>query len=193
MRNFVMIRQSTIKDVRIIKTLKSIDNAFLQLLDQKGYDNIIVQDILDTAMINRTTFYKYYNNKAELACDLVARFKTKFFIPMINQRFSSSWDDFSKTVVPFYEKHHATLKTLWHIKLPNANLENDFYDMAKSRYLEHAKQIYTDTNANHLEFQAHLYASFAVAMVTYCVKHDSYLQPDEVQKNLNALFEIMVN
>ncbi|WP_044482037.1 TetR/AcrR family transcriptional regulator [Paenibacillus antibioticophila] len=53
-------------DLRILRTIQSIRKAFYELIPEKGYDAITVQDIADRAMINRNTFYLHYQNKPDL-------------------------------------------------------------------------------------------------------------------------------
>ncbi|WP_017814806.1 TetR/AcrR family transcriptional regulator [Paenibacillus shenyangensis] len=53
-------------DLRIVRSRHSIRKAFAELLNEKGYDAITIQDIADRAMINRNTFYSHYQNKPEL-------------------------------------------------------------------------------------------------------------------------------
>ncbi|WP_219837002.1 TetR/AcrR family transcriptional regulator [Paenibacillus sp. R14(2021)] len=53
-------------DLRILKTRKAIKEAFLKLIQTKGYERITVQDIADEAMINRNTFYLHYMDKPDL-------------------------------------------------------------------------------------------------------------------------------
>lgn len=53
-------------DLRVIRTQKSIYEAFFALLREKEFDKITVQDIADRAMINRNTFYLHYQDKQEL-------------------------------------------------------------------------------------------------------------------------------
>ncbi|WP_042204001.1 TetR/AcrR family transcriptional regulator [Paenibacillus camerounensis] len=53
-------------DLRIIKTRRAIKEAFLSLIQSKGYERITVQDIADKAMINRNTFYLHYVDKPDL-------------------------------------------------------------------------------------------------------------------------------
>ena len=59
------------QDVRVIKTNNLIRTAFLALLAEKGFHAMTVQDILDRAQINRSTFYKHFPNKNEVAKVLV--------------------------------------------------------------------------------------------------------------------------
>jgi AcrR family transcriptional regulator len=53
-------------DLRIIRSKNSIKKAFSELLNEKGYEAITIQDIADKAIINRNTFYLHYQNKPDL-------------------------------------------------------------------------------------------------------------------------------
>lgn len=53
-------------DLRVIRTQRSIYEAFFALLREKNFDEITVQDIADRALINRNTFYLHYQDKREL-------------------------------------------------------------------------------------------------------------------------------
>lgn len=53
-------------DLRVLRTKQSIRKAFYELIQEKGYEAITVQDIADRAMINRNTFYLHYPNKPDL-------------------------------------------------------------------------------------------------------------------------------
>ncbi|WP_368250850.1 TetR/AcrR family transcriptional regulator [Enterococcus sp. 2201sp1_2201st1_B8_2201SCRN_220225] len=53
-------------DLRVRRTNKMIIEAFIQLVEEKGYDQITVQDISERAMINRATFYAHYKDKQDL-------------------------------------------------------------------------------------------------------------------------------
>lgn len=53
-------------DLRIIRTRKAIKEAFLTLVQTKGYERITIQDIAEEAMINRNTFYLHYVDKPNL-------------------------------------------------------------------------------------------------------------------------------
>lgn len=54
------------KDLRVIKTLRVIDEAFLKLLREKSFDEITIKEICNVAMINRGTFYSHYADKFQL-------------------------------------------------------------------------------------------------------------------------------
>lgn len=53
-------------DTRFLKTQTSINNAFIQLMDEIGFSKITVTKIIEIAQINRSTFYSHYLDKFDL-------------------------------------------------------------------------------------------------------------------------------
>lgn len=54
------------KDLRTLRTKKAIKDAFLQLIQEKEFSTITIQNISDKAIINRGTFYLHYLDKYDL-------------------------------------------------------------------------------------------------------------------------------
>lgn len=54
------------KDLRVTRTKKMIAEAFINLLFEKRFSQITIQEIADKAMINRNTFYLHYKDKTDL-------------------------------------------------------------------------------------------------------------------------------
>lgn len=54
------------EDLRVIKSKQAIKEAFIELVEIKGFDKISVCDIANRANINRNTFYLHYEDKEDL-------------------------------------------------------------------------------------------------------------------------------
>lgn len=48
------------------KTRKILFEALVELIVEKGYEKVTIQDIIDTANVGRSTFYSHYENKEQL-------------------------------------------------------------------------------------------------------------------------------
>jgi len=53
-------------DRRISRTRRLMLDALMALIEERGYENITVQDILDRADVGRSTFYAHFRDKDEL-------------------------------------------------------------------------------------------------------------------------------
>lgn len=57
------------RDLRSIRTRRAIIDAMFQLLAEKPFDKITIQDICDAAAISRTAFYLHFEDKYHLMVD----------------------------------------------------------------------------------------------------------------------------
>jgi AcrR family transcriptional regulator len=61
------------QDRRSQRTQRLLGEAFVELMHEKSYDAITVQDILDRADVGRSTFYTHYLDKEDLLMSELAR------------------------------------------------------------------------------------------------------------------------
>ncbi len=54
------------RDRRIERTHQLLSKALMELIVERGYDSITIQDITDRANVSRTTFYLHFKDKDEL-------------------------------------------------------------------------------------------------------------------------------
>ena len=59
------------QDRRVQRTLKLLKEALIELILEKGYDSVTVQDITDRANLGRATFYFHYKDKDELLVEML--------------------------------------------------------------------------------------------------------------------------
>jgi AcrR family transcriptional regulator len=53
-------------DRRVQRTRELLQKALIELINERGYDTITTQDIVDRANVGRTTFYVHYGSKDDL-------------------------------------------------------------------------------------------------------------------------------
>lgn len=61
-----MNTQSKSVDRRVKRSLQLLKQSFIELMDQKRFDSITIQDITDRADVNRGTFYAHFPDKYAL-------------------------------------------------------------------------------------------------------------------------------
>lgn len=59
-------KTETSEDLRVRRTRKLIQQAFIELTVEKGFAALTIRDITERAMINRSTFYHHYLDKNDL-------------------------------------------------------------------------------------------------------------------------------
>ena len=59
-------RSGNAADPRVKRTRQLIERAFEELLAEKGFQPLTVQDITDRATVNRATFYAHFEDKYAL-------------------------------------------------------------------------------------------------------------------------------
>ena len=78
------------EDLRIQKTRRDLRKAILELLKQNPLEKISVKEICDRAMVNRITFYKYYEDKYLLLDDALNEIKDTLLNSVSrNEKFTS--------------------------------------------------------------------------------------------------------
>ena len=60
------MKKKTPPDRQIQRTQQFLLNALIDLIVEKGYEKITVQDIIDRANVGRTTFYSHFQDKQDL-------------------------------------------------------------------------------------------------------------------------------
>src|SRR5690349_10807192 len=53
-------------DARVRRTRDALGDALVALMQEKAFDTITVQDVLDRANVSRSTFYSHYSDKDDL-------------------------------------------------------------------------------------------------------------------------------
>jgi AcrR family transcriptional regulator len=67
-------------DRRVQRTKKLLRESMLNLIMERGYDEINIQDVTDKANLGRATFYLHYKEKDDLLADVMQQLMEEFLL-----------------------------------------------------------------------------------------------------------------
>ncbi|WP_078433647.1 TetR/AcrR family transcriptional regulator [Metabacillus halosaccharovorans] len=98
-------------DRRIAKSQEAIKHAFIELINEKHFDKITLQDIADRANVSRRTIYLHYMDKFDLLDKLIEE-----HIKKLEEMFESlSEADFitsGQTIFEYFQKNYLFFSTM---------------------------------------------------------------------------------
>ena len=173
----------TAQDRRITKTRKAIYQAFLHLLNQKDYEAITVQEIIDLADVGRSTFYSHYESK-ELLLDELCQ---KLFHHLFERAEHLSPQDYLAHIFQHFKKNqdHVTSLLLskndYFIRQLRKELEHDVYPMVAEELIQSHPTIPHS-------YLKHLVVSHFIETLSWWLKKGkSYSEQEVVQFYLEIL------
>ena len=131
-------------DKRQEKTLETIYVAFTKLINNKDYDEITVQDILEESNIGRSTFYCHFKNKSELLLSISKHIFDHVFSHSLQEE---KTHDFSKDDI--YDYRHLITHIYYHI--------HDEKELIKGILSSNGNQVFLDEFKSHLNSLANSY------------------------------------
>ncbi len=185
-------------DLRVRRTKQILRQALMDLMNEKSYEAITVAEIAERAMVNRTTFYRHYEDKSDLF--------TRGMDEMLDEIWNTLWSVPEEMEDNGIDKpRQYTLAMLTHIK---HNL--DFYKLmfgprgsgdfvlrmrdsavdAFRHRLTHVVDHNHSTPRMPLVVLAHLLAGSLLGLLSWWVKEDCRVSVEDIAAFLVANFFI---
>ncbi len=98
---------------RVQRTREMLQNALIELIDDRAYDGITVQDIVDRANVGRTTFYLHYNSKDDLFVSCHETIVSDFHLGPLSRHPLSREELLSPQVPPGTTAAYRHLEDAW--------------------------------------------------------------------------------
>jgi AcrR family transcriptional regulator len=116
-------------DRRVLRTRDRLGDALIALMQEKPFDGITVQEVLDRAGVSRSTFYVHYRDKEDLFLSDLDE-----FLEMMAMRLSRHREE-SERVAPVREffAHVAEAQQLY-AALVEAGKVQDFLELAQGHF-----------------------------------------------------------
>lgn len=92
------------QDLRVVKTKKALSSSLYQLLEKRSFESLSVNEICESGMVHRTTFYKHFYDKYDLLVYLFKLLTKDYFSTDLKDRLNN----------PFKQlKLHLQIKKNW--------------------------------------------------------------------------------
>lgn len=166
------------------RTRQSIIAAFLRLMENKSFDRIVVQDILDETPIARSSFYSYFRDKYEIAEYLETEvlkaieglgYTLVFFDNPESGEIPKEMPDTFKAYRPIFS---ALLK-----------IRTDKVDII-GKLTANIRQSYIDSNRNadrqFIDTEADMYADVFARFIIYSLTHD--VSPQSLMSDFKSMY-----
>ncbi|MGG1617131.1 TetR/AcrR family transcriptional regulator C-terminal domain-containing protein [Paenibacillus sp. NRS-1782] len=180
------------QDLRALRTKKSIECGFTELLNMSSFSSITVQDIANKAMINRSTFYLHFQDKYDLLDKLGNR---------IIDEFSSciEFDDIKQYNSILRVVRHIQANATTYRALISINTETLNFAVEIQRIFENLcnNWIYRyeikEKSKGAGDYFLRLFASSCLTTIKWWIEVNNNLTVDEVSDLINQCFEQGMN
>lgn len=178
-------------DPRVIKTLRQIDDALLTCLKSTSQQKLTVDQLCETALINRSTFYKYYLDKYDLIENYLERVLNDFkeqisgdfitaSVPHIDdETYITSFGN----LLTFINDHREQYQTIW-----RADIERNIYEemtmlIHHAIYQQMLESVPNDKKKKaYCDYYAYLFSSNVMALVHWWFMNDSVISIRDCRK-----------
>lgn len=177
-------------DLRVVKTLTQIDRALLACLAQTPFQKLTVDQLCQQAMINRSTFYKYYRDKYDLADRYLDRVLLEFrqhmnvaFVEASPQKIHSLiyQKNFERALYFLYQNKTQYL-LLWSGAL-NRPVFSEMVQVIHDNILEKLRcDIAFSRRDRYMDLYAQLFASNTMTLVRWWFEYEKEISMEDVQR-----------
>jgi AcrR family transcriptional regulator len=123
---------------RVARTKAAIEDAFVQLVLEHGYDRVAVEDITDRADLARATFYAHYPNKEAVLLSVFNRLAEDLMQRIAYQ--GGPWNEVRRDAIQSMYKHAAQMPDLYRACLSDARTRQAYLSILT----QYAEQNFRD-------------------------------------------------
>src|SRR5215208_6723162 len=167
-------------DRRIERTRQLLQSALSELILEKGYEKVTVQDVIDRANVGRSTFYAHFEDKEQLLLSGFEPLRAEFedFLSGADFDHESPWA-LSLSMFQQVQKQRGGYITLTHIQ---KFLYGYLLDHLKLQVLKGSKNIPP-------ELLAHYVASSFIALMTWWIDNGYPRSAEQMNEYFRQLVE----
>lgn len=170
-------------DLRIRKTYLALHNAFMELLEEKRFEELSVNELCDRAMIRRTTFYKHFADKYEYFVfyvkEVVATFQERLPADVDGGTANSYLIHMSRELICFVKEHALFARNIKNSSM-FPMLLSILLDQISSDMVQVLRRAYLDSmTRQQLEGIASFLAGGVTNTLFYMLKQDTEIDEEQ--------------
>ncbi len=177
------------EDARVKRTRDALGDALVALMQEKPFDTITVQDVLDRAHVSRSTFYTHYSDKDDLLMS-----DAEDFFEALSMALSQHGDK-SDRVFPVQEffAHLSDVQPFYKALVKSGKFQENM-ELARGHFARGIERRLTELPraralpANELQALAFTHAGALLSLLTWWLDHGMRETPAE----MDQLFHRMV-
>ena len=176
-------------DARVKRTREALGDALISLMQEKPFESITVQDVLDRAHVSRSTFYTHYSDKDDLLMS-----DAEEFFEAISMALSQHGDK-SDRVFPVQEffAHLSNVQPFYKALVKSGKFQENM-ELARGHFARGIERRLAELPragsipANELQAMAFTHAGALLSLLTWWLDHGMRESPAE----MDQLFHRMV-
>lgn len=195
------------QDPRVIKTLRQIDDALLENIAKCPFEKITIDMICKSALVNRSTFYKYYLDKYELLENFLDRTLSEFkkyakvdFVMATPYNIDGEiYRSIFKNLLQYVYSQKNKYLILWNAPITR-NIRMEMTQIIQKRILDTlcSTTSIKEENRQYLDLFASLFASNLMTELEWWFHNDASVSLDDLIKIMtcnmkNGLFKTFRN
>lgn len=162
------------EDLRVRRTKKAIKTAFIELVNKEGFADVTIKDIAERAIINRQTFYNYYQDKYDLTEKLNDEYLE--MLKGVIQRRVQELKDTDRTL-PFLSDFYKSADFTKILASREAILALMSIQYNQNSFKDRLRQLFIDTIQEQLaieftDLDIAVIGSFYINMISFIAKHN---------------------
>jgi AcrR family transcriptional regulator len=179
-------------DRRIQRTRKLLQDGLLELILEKGFDSVTVQDVIDRANVGRSTFYAHFQDKDDLLLSGFEHLLTEFEKYLMSDEMmnGSPWG-LTLSMFQHAQQQRQLYKALAgkqgsHIALNR--IQKYLYTYLHTHLDVHLQQTLSKTKKSMPpEILAHYLASSFISLLTWWLDNDSSYSAEQMNEYYRQL------
>ncbi len=183
------------QDLRVQKTIRQIDQALLSTLKKTPFERITVDMLCREAMINRSTFYRYYEDKFDMLNNFMNRtlndFRSAVRVDFVLATAADVIGTFYQDLFGDLMEHIRANRDIYLTLAGGSISRNIWYEMTEIiresiyRELQKSDSI-TEQNEKYMSLYSRLFSEDVMSIVLWWFEYFEDLSIEDVKNVMNS-------